>query len=139
MERSRIPPALQAESGHWPEAYNFPQACCLIGSTRPSVGALSSSASWRQSDQSPHSFRVLMVTGLLSQNVPLKDVQYLAEHVHPARHADLRSETPARLPQPIGADLRLKMLLDYELLARRSAHSLTSKPLILPATECVEG
>ena len=32
---------------------------------------------------SPHSCRVLMVTDLLSQNVPLEDVQYLAGHAHP--------------------------------------------------------
>ena len=31
---------------------------------------------------SPHSFRVLVVTDLLSQNVPLEDVQYLAGHAH---------------------------------------------------------
>lgn len=30
-----------------------------------------------------HSFRILVVTYLLSQNVPLQDVQYLARHVHP--------------------------------------------------------
>ena len=33
---------------------------------------------------SPHSFRVLVVTDLLSQNVPLEDVQYLAGHSHPS-------------------------------------------------------
>lgn len=32
---------------------------------------------------SPHSFRVLVVTDLLSQNVPLEDVQYLAGHAQP--------------------------------------------------------
>ena len=32
---------------------------------------------------SPHSFRVLVVTDLLSQDVPLKDVQYLAGHTNP--------------------------------------------------------
>ena len=32
---------------------------------------------------SPHSFRVLVVTDLLSQNVPLEDVQYLTSHAHP--------------------------------------------------------
>ena len=32
---------------------------------------------------SPHSFRVLVVTDLLSQDVPLEDVQYLAGHVNP--------------------------------------------------------
>ena len=31
----------------------------------------------------PHSFRVLVVTDLLSQDVPLKDVQYLAGHANP--------------------------------------------------------
>ena len=31
----------------------------------------------------PHSFRVLLVTDLLSQNVPLGDVQYPAGHAHP--------------------------------------------------------
>ena len=30
-----------------------------------------------------HSFRVLVVTDLLSQNVPLEDVQYLAGYAHP--------------------------------------------------------
>ncbi|MBX9660392.1 MAG: tyrosine-type recombinase/integrase [Nitrospiraceae bacterium] len=29
---------------------------------------------------SPHSFRVIVVTDLLNQNVPLEDVQYLAGH-----------------------------------------------------------
>ena len=32
---------------------------------------------------SPHSFRVLVVTDLLSQDVPLEDVQYLAGHANP--------------------------------------------------------
>ena len=32
---------------------------------------------------SPHSFRVLVVTDLLSQNVPMEDVQYLAGHSSP--------------------------------------------------------
>jgi integrase len=32
---------------------------------------------------SPHSFRVTVVTDLLSQNVPLEDVQYLAGHASP--------------------------------------------------------
>ena len=32
---------------------------------------------------SPHSFRVAVVTDLLSQNVPLEDVQYLAGHANP--------------------------------------------------------
>ena len=31
----------------------------------------------------PHSFRVLVVTDLLSQNVPMEDVQYLAGHSSP--------------------------------------------------------
>ena len=31
----------------------------------------------------PHSFRVLVVTDLLQQNVPLEDVQYLAGHSNP--------------------------------------------------------
>ncbi len=32
---------------------------------------------------SPHSFRVMVVTDLLSQNVPMEDVQYLAGHSSP--------------------------------------------------------
>ena len=32
---------------------------------------------------SPHSFRVMVVTDLLSQNVPMEDVQYLAGHSNP--------------------------------------------------------
>lgn len=32
---------------------------------------------------SPHSFRVLVATDLLCQNVPLEDVQYLVGHAHP--------------------------------------------------------
>ena len=32
---------------------------------------------------SPHSFRVLVVTDLLTQDVPLEDVQYLAGHANP--------------------------------------------------------
>ena len=32
---------------------------------------------------SPHSFRVLVVTDLFSQDVPLEDVQYLAGHANP--------------------------------------------------------
>ena len=31
----------------------------------------------------PHSFRVLVVTDLLSRDVPLEDVQYLASHANP--------------------------------------------------------
>ena len=31
----------------------------------------------------PHSFRVTVLTDLLSQDVPLEDVQYLAGHSHP--------------------------------------------------------
>ena len=32
---------------------------------------------------SPHSFRVTAITGLLSQGVPMEDVQYLAGHAEP--------------------------------------------------------
>ena len=32
----------------------------------------------------PHSFRVMVVTDLLEQNVPIEDVQYLAGHSHPS-------------------------------------------------------
>ena len=32
---------------------------------------------------SPHSFRVRVVTDLISQDVPLEDVQYLAGHANP--------------------------------------------------------
>ena len=32
---------------------------------------------------SSHSFRVLVVTDLLSQNLPLEAVQYLDSHAHP--------------------------------------------------------
>ena len=32
----------------------------------------------------PHSFRVMVVTALLGQDVPIEDVQYLASHQHPA-------------------------------------------------------
>lgn len=32
---------------------------------------------------SPHSFRVLLVIDLLSQDAPLEDVQYLAGHANP--------------------------------------------------------
>ena len=32
---------------------------------------------------SPHNFRVLVVTDLLSQDVPLEGVQYLAGHANP--------------------------------------------------------
>ena len=32
---------------------------------------------------SPHSFRALVISDLLRQNVPLEDVQYLAGHAHP--------------------------------------------------------
>ena len=31
----------------------------------------------------PHSFRVLVVTDLLAQHVPLEDVQYLVGHSNP--------------------------------------------------------
>ena len=31
----------------------------------------------------PHSFRVLVVTDLLTQDVPLEDIQYLAGHANP--------------------------------------------------------
>lgn len=33
---------------------------------------------------SPHSFRVMVVTDLLKQDVPIEDVQYLAGHSHPS-------------------------------------------------------
>ena len=32
---------------------------------------------------SPHSFRILVVTDLLSQDLPLEDVRYLAGHANP--------------------------------------------------------
>ena len=35
-------------------------------------------------DLTPHSFRVLVVTDLLSQNVPVEEVQYLVGHSHPS-------------------------------------------------------
>lgn len=51
---------------------------------------------------SPHSFRILVVTELLSQNVSLEDVQYLAGH---ARPRTTRSMTAGlvRLTQSSGA------------------------------------
>ena len=56
---------------------------------------------------SPHSFRVLVVTDLLSQNVPLEDVQYLAGHAHPRTTQIYDAPAPARLPQPGRADFRV--------------------------------
>ncbi len=32
----------------------------------------------------PHSFRVMVVTALLSQNVPVEEVQHLVGHSHPS-------------------------------------------------------
>ena len=32
----------------------------------------------------PHSFRVMVVTALLSQNVPVEEVQHLVGHYHPS-------------------------------------------------------
>ena len=32
----------------------------------------------------PHSFRVMVVTDLLAQGVPIEDVQYLTGHPHPS-------------------------------------------------------
>ena len=32
----------------------------------------------------PHSFRVFVVTNLLTQGVPIEDVQYLVGHAHPS-------------------------------------------------------
>ena len=45
---------------------------------------------------------------VLSQNVPLEDVQYLAGHAHPRTTQIYDAPAPARLSQPRRADLRLK-------------------------------
>ena len=45
---------------------------------------------------SPHSFRVLVVTDLLSQNVPLEDVQYLAGHARTTQIYDRRRRRVSR-------------------------------------------
>lgn len=57
---------------------------------------------------SPHSFRVLVVTDPLSQNVPLEDILYLVGHAHTSHPPVLRPPPPARVPQRGRADLRLK-------------------------------
>src|SRR5207302_3284351 len=47
---------------------------------------------------SPHSFRVAAITDLLTQGVPLEDVQYLAGHAEPRRTGlyDRRQEKVTR-------------------------------------------
>ena len=40
-------------------------------------------------DLSPHSFRVAIITDLLTQGVPLEDVQLLAGHADPPHHPPL--------------------------------------------------
>ena len=85
---------------------------------------------------SRHSFRVLVVTGLLSQNVSHEDVQYPGRARSSPHYPDLRPAA-ARLTQPGRADLRLKALLDYGM-ARGALIVAPSTPAILPVTECVE-
>ena len=50
-------------------------------------------AGWLQRDQQSCAFylfiRVMEITDILSQNVPLEDVQYLAGHSNPSGHTDL--------------------------------------------------
>ena len=57
---------------------------------------------------SPHSFRVLVVTDLLSQDVPLEDVQYLAGHANPRTTQIYDRRRPARHPQYCGEDFRVR-------------------------------
>ena len=53
------------------------------------TGAIFEAVKWRLKDAglpsrlSPHSFRVAAITDLLTQGVPLEDVQYLAGHSEP--------------------------------------------------------
>ena len=49
---------------------------------------------------SPHSFRVLVITDLLRQNVPLEDVRYLAGHAHP-RTAQIYAQRRQRVSQKL--------------------------------------
>ena len=57
---------------------------------------------------SPHSFRVLVVTDLLSQNVPARGCPVPARARPPPHHPDLRPPPAACLPQPGRADFRLR-------------------------------
>ena len=49
---------------------------------------------------SPHSFRVMTITDLLEQGVPLEDVQYLAGHADP-RTTRLYDRRPKRVTRNI--------------------------------------
>ena len=66
---------------------------------------------------SPHSFRVMVVTDLLSQNVPMEDVQYLAGHSNPrtTQIYDLRGLGPRR-PQDIAGLRAAQRPLSYQML-----------------------
>ena len=58
---------------------------------------------------SPHSFRVLVVTDLLAQDVPLEDVQYLAGHSNPKTTQIYDRRQSPRHPQHRRAHLRVSL------------------------------
>ena len=60
---------------------------------------------------SPHSFRVSAVTDLLTQGIPLEDVQYLTGHSGPAHDAALRPAAEEGHAEHRGADFQLTVIL----------------------------
>ena len=59
---------------------------------------------------SPHSIRVLVVTDLLSQDVPLEDVQYLVGLGNPRTTQIYDLPAPAGDAEYRGADFRVRVL-----------------------------
>ena len=58
---------------------------------------------------SPHSFRVTAITDLLTQGVPLEDVQYLAGHAGAANDRALRPAEEEADAEHCGTDFRYKI------------------------------
>ncbi len=70
---------------------------------------------------STHSFRVLVVTDLLSQNVPLEDVQYLAGHTHPRTSPWTTSLDLCLTPDPfVSSQYRGAMVIFFLWISRTS-------------------
>ena len=72
----------------------------------------------------PHSFRVMVVTALLNQNVPVEEVQHLVGHSHPSTTQLYDRRQAAHQPQ----HRRAHPLLVGRILARSQSRAMDSLP-----------
>ena len=83
----------------------------------------------------PHSFRVMVVTALLSQNIPVEEVQHLVGHSHPSTTQLYDAGAGRRHPQHRRAD----PLLDGRILARSQFRAMGGLPAFRFPGPCCRG